>query len=171
MIDLRTTFYIIISLLIGFMLTILPLPAWATWYRPAWMALFIIYWSSRISPTLTLSVAWLSGIIIDALYGTLLGEHAFVLTLIAYLSIRIQSKLSLFPVIQQAFAVLLLILLYQLILTIIQGMLGELTQAAYFWMPAVTSTLMWPWVLLIFRSLPTDKTPKIAKPRLAFLDF
>jgi len=170
MTDLRTTFYIFITFLFGLTLTIIPLPHWATWYRPAWMTLIVIYWALRIPASISLALAWLAGLMIDALYGNLLGLHAFTLTLMAYLTVRMQPKMKNFALLQESLVVMLLVFLNQLVICIIQGMIGELSEATFFWLPALTSTLMWPWVVLIFKSLPDDDTPKVSKPRVAFLD-
>jgi len=72
----KTFFVIGISLLMSLVLTILPLPAWASWWRPQWVFLVLIFWMLTLPYRVGLGVAWIMGLIVDLLLGTTLGLHA-----------------------------------------------------------------------------------------------
>lgn len=139
------------TLLIAFILTLLPMPDWTVWLRPTWVLLVLIYWSMHTPYRVNVGIAWFSGIILDVLNGTLLGEHALALTIVTYMVVRMHSRLCMFPLLQQGLVIFLLVALYQLILYCIQGFIGDLPHGWLFWSPALTSMILWPWVYSMLR--------------------
>ena len=69
--------FIVGTILIAFMLEILPLPGFIIWFRPAWTLLVLIYWAMALPEVVGVGYAFMVGIFLDVLTGTLLGEHAF----------------------------------------------------------------------------------------------
>ncbi len=140
-----------LTVLVAFILTMLPMPDWTVWLRPAWILMVVIYWVMMMPHRVNVGTAWLIGIFLDVVNGTLLGEHALAMTLVAYLVARMNSRLRMFPLLQQGFIVFLLVLLYQFILFCVQGFLGQLPSTWLYWLPPLTSMLLWPWVFSIIR--------------------
>ena len=143
--------FIPLTIIFAFLLTLLPMPNWAVWLRPAWVLMVLIYWTMTKPEQVNVGVAWLVGILLDVLQGTLLGEHALALTVVIYLVARMVSRLRMYPLIQQGLSVFLLVLVYQFILFCIQGFLGSLPQSWLYWSSSLTSMLLWPWVFSIMR--------------------
>lgn len=139
------------TLMAAFILTLLPMPGWAVWLRPAWILMALIYWAMVAPDRVNVGVSWIVGIFLDVIEGTLLGEHALALTIVVYLVVRMHSRLRMFPLIQQGFSIFLLVLLYQFILFCIQGFLGALPSSWLYWSSSLTSMLLWPWVYSIMR--------------------
>jgi rod shape-determining protein MreD len=142
-------FAIPVSFLAALVLTLLPMPEWTVWMRPAWVLMVLIYWSMTFPYRVNVGTAWMVGIILDVLNGTLLGEHALALTLVIYFVLRMYSQLRMYPVIQQALWVFLFVLLYQFVLFCVQGFLGALPRTWLYWSSSATSMILWPWVLII----------------------
>ena len=109
-------FVIPVSFVLAFMLTLLPMPGWAVWLRPAWVLMVLIFWAMSAPERVNVGTAWIIGIILDVLLGSLLGEHAFALTIVTYIVVRMYSRLRMFPLIQQGLSIFLLVFLYQFIL-------------------------------------------------------
>ncbi|MCE3238306.1 MAG: mreD [Gammaproteobacteria bacterium] len=139
------------TLLVAFILTLLPMPHWAIWLCPAWVLMMLAYWTIAVPERVNIGIAWLLGIFLDVLQGTLLGEHALALTLVIYLISRMVNQLRMYPLWQQSFTLCLFVLLYQFILFCIQGFLGALPTSWLYWMCPFTSLLLWPWVCSILR--------------------
>ena len=138
---------VIISFLVALLLSILPLPVWLTLIQPRWVVLVVIYWIIALPHRFSLGVAWILGILLDVLYGTVLGEHALALSVVAFIAQRLHRQIRMFPAMQQAFSIFLLIIVYEGLLLWIQGMLGQLgSNARWFWASGLTSMLFWPWV-------------------------
>ena len=85
--------------------------------------------------------------------GTLLGLNALGLALIAYLTIRFHQRMRVFPLVRQAVLVCFYLLLYQLIVLLGNLASGIGSGGWRYWMPAVTSMLLWPWLFIILRDL------------------
>lgn len=142
---------ICITFLIAFILTILPLPDWTVWCRPAWVLMVMIYWVMMTPHRVNVGTAWMLGIFLDVLTGTLLGEHALALTVVAYLVSKLHARIRMFSLLQQGLSVLLLALLYQFILYCTQGFIGQLPNNWLYWSAPFTTMLLWPWVFSIMR--------------------
>jgi rod shape-determining protein MreD len=142
-------FVIILTIIAAMILTLLPMPEWATWMRPAWVLMALIYWATVMPFRVNVGTAWFIGLCLDVLNGTLLGEHALALTLVVYFAVRIHSRFRMFPLIQQAMVVFLFVLMNQFILYCVQGFVGELPKSWLYWSSAFTSMLLWPWVFVI----------------------
>ena len=137
-------FRIVWTSVIALLLTIAPLPQALNVARPDWMLLLVIYWILNAPLLAGLFYAWLCGLMLDALVGTLLGEHALALVLVAAAAHRFQLRMRIFPVLHQAAAVLLLVLLYHWLLYVISGMAGDYVSSWFRWLPTLVSALFWP---------------------------
>lgn len=142
---------ILTTLLIAIVLTLLPMPEWATWYRPAWVLMVLIFWGMTLPARVSVGAAWLVGLVIDLLTGTLLGEHALAYTFVIYFVTRMHMRLQMYPLIQQGLSVFLFVLLYQCIIYCIQGFINDLPSSHQFWLSSVTSMLLWPWLYVLMR--------------------
>ncbi|MHB1949184.1 MAG: rod shape-determining protein MreD [Gammaproteobacteria bacterium] len=144
-------FIISVTFLGAFILTLLPMPDWTIWLRPTWILLVLIYWTMEVPYRVNVGIAWFVGILLDVLNGTLLGEHALGFILVIYIVSRIHSRLRMFPLSQQGLSIFFLVLLYLAIIYCIQGFVGNLPHGWFYWAPAATSMILWPWVYSILR--------------------
>ncbi len=144
---------ILASFLLALLLTILPLPEWARIYRPQWYTLVLIYWTTATPQRVGVGIGWLTGIIIDVLTGTLLGQHALALSLIAYITHKMHQRLRLFPIWQQSLVVLVLLLIERVLQLWIMGALGQPVPTLSFWISPLVGMLLWPWIYIILRDL------------------
>ncbi len=144
---------ILLTLLIAMMLNSIPVPQWAIWFRPEWVGLVMVYWLMMTPERVGLVWAWIIGLLVDVLYGSVLGEHALGLVAVAYVVQRFYLQIRLYSTWQQAAYVMAVILLYQSVIFIIQGMLHQVQNVWLFWVPAVASMILWPWVALVLRDI------------------
>lgn len=141
------------SIVIGLLLQLIPLSSMMALWRPQFVLLIVFYWLFR-SPFLHgITFAWLSGLLLDIFVGELLGRHAIVFALCAYLIRLIQQRLHHFGVLHQAMLVLFMVLVSQLLLhslTLIFriGWEGSLSVA-----PAITSAIIWPFLVFLANRL------------------
>jgi rod shape-determining protein MreD len=135
------------------MLTIWPLPDWAARFRPDWVALLVIYWCLAMPHRVGILTAWVAGVMVDALTGSLLGEHALALTVVAFLTLQSHLRLRLFPLWQQTVSVVAFLVVYQFLLLWIDGITGQVTGSWERLLPVLTSAVLWPWILNLLRIL------------------
>lgn len=142
------------SLIVAFFLTLLPLPSWFENARPEWIPLVLLYWVINSPFRVNMGIAWIFGLLLDALNDTLLGEHALALILVVFIVNKLYRRLRLYSVWRQAVTIFFILLLYHMILFWIQGMIGQPVAVSWFWMSALSSAILWPWVSLLLKDSP-----------------
>lgn len=143
----------IISIVVAFMLAIMPLPGWAVPFRPDWVTLVMIYWAMAMPARVGVVMAWLAGLMLDVSYGTLLGQQAIGMVFVIYVIHMQHQRLRVASLVQQAIVIFVLLLVKQLIMLWVDGMLGREPDKWVYLLPTLTSTLLWPWLYLILRDL------------------
>lgn len=143
----------LITVICAFMLAIMPLPDWAIEFRPDWVTLVLIYWTMASPTKIGVTVAWFCGLLLDVSYGTLMGQHAVGMVLVIYVIHLQHKRLRVASLLQQAIVIFFLLLLKQLISLWVDGMLGRAPGSWLYFMPTISSTLLWPWIYLILRDL------------------
>ncbi len=144
---------IVMSFIVALVAHMVVLPDWAQNLRPDWVALVLIYWCIALPDRVGVGIGWMVGLMLDVAGGALLGQNALTLAIVAYLAIRLHQRIRLFPVWQQSVSVLLLILLHLMLALWIKGALSQSTETWAYWLPALTSMLLWPVVFTGMRWL------------------
>ena len=147
----RGTWVIIVSLFCAVLLTIMPLPEWAAWARPVWVLMVLAYWVLALEQRVSVGIAWLLGLLMDSLGGTIFGEHALALCIIIYIVAKLQRQIRVAPLLQQAFFMAILTFIYLLILFLAQGLVQHIPATWMFWLPILSTALLWPWLFIILR--------------------
>ncbi len=60
----RGTWAIVVSFVVAFMLTAVPLPDWAVSWRPDWVALVLAYWCLALPRRIGVLTAWFIGLLL-----------------------------------------------------------------------------------------------------------
>ena len=144
---------IFLTFLAAYVLAVLPLPDWLQWVRPEWVALTLIYWVIALPQRVGIATALGAGIGLDVLKGAVLGQNAFALVVVALLALMLYQRLRVYSLWQQAGVVFILVGINQLICQWVQNLEGYSILPRLFLMPALTSALLWPLVLMTLRSL------------------
>ena len=142
---------VLITILVAFMLMIMPLPDSLESFRPDWITLMLIFWAMTVPRSYSVGIAWLIGIVLDVAQGTMLGQHALALSVVIYITVKFHLLMRVFPLSQLTATVFALLALYQFLLFWINGVAGVSASAIDYWGPVITGTLIWP-VLSIFLS-------------------
>lgn len=144
---------IVVVFLLALILTVIPIPTWARYFRPQWVTLVLIYWCLALPHRVGVGSAWLAGLVQDVLSGTLLGQHALGLSVVAFTTIKLHLRIRIFPMWQQSFTVMVLLLLERLLYLWIIGATNQVIPSLWYWMPALTSSLIWSWIYIILRDI------------------
>jgi rod shape-determining protein MreD len=149
----RSRLIIATSFLAALVLSILPWPVWTEQFRPDWVALVLIYWCMALPTRVGVGTAWSVGLMLDVLYGSMLGENALAKSLIAFLAVRFHLQLRMFPRWQQAVVVLLLVAANNLLVLWIKNLAGQAPATWGYLTPSIVSMLLWPWLFVILRDI------------------
>ena len=144
---------IVVSFIVALLLTIVPLPEWARYARPDWVGLVLIYWCLALPDRVGVVTGWFVGLLVDLVTGTILGQHALSLTIVAYLTQRLHLRIRLFPLLQQAFTVMVLLILHQLLALWISRIIGRPGVPWYFWTPSLLGMLLWPIIYVLLHNM------------------
>jgi len=144
---------IILSFVVALMLTVLPMPVWAALWRPAWVALVLVYWCMAAPRYTGIMTGWVLGLLLDVLTGTLLGQNALALAVVAFVVHRFHRQVRVLPLWQQGVSVFGLVFLYQVLILWITGIRGMPVLASAYWSSPLVSMLLWPWVFIVLRDL------------------
>ncbi len=150
----KRIFIMIITFIMAICLSIIALPDWANWLRPEWVVLVLCFWILKYPQKYNLGLAWTVGLLLDALYGTVLGEHALAMTIVAFLIYRFQRIINHYPVWFQGIFIMLCGFAYNMILFLLQWALGHGVHDWRFWITPLLSCVLWPFVseaLLLFQ--------------------
>jgi len=149
----RGNWVIAMSFVVAMMLTMVPLPVWAEYLRPEWASMVLIYWCMALPSRVGVGVGWLVGLFLDVIHGAVLGQYALALALVAYLTLTLHQRLRIYPLMQQSLVVMMLILLQQLLITWVKGFIGQPPESLAYWLPSLSSMLLWAWVFILLRDL------------------
>ena len=131
----------------------LPLPSSVSELRPAWVALIMIYWVMALPHNVSVGYAWIVGLFLDVLQGSLLGSHALALTIIAYIVAKFHLRLRLFPLTQQTLLVFLLLVGYQVLLYWPEALIHRAPNSWLYWLSPLVGMVLWPWVYFTLRNV------------------
>jgi rod shape-determining protein MreD len=140
---------IYVTLLIAILLMILPLPDMLRLARPELVVMTLIYWAMALPQRVNIGVAWFVGLVMDITTGGHLGVHAFAYAMAVFMVARFHLQLRQYPLWQQAFTILSLVLLVH----VVSMLNAPLTSGWHIWMPVVVSTLLWPIVFAVLREI------------------
>jgi rod shape-determining protein MreD len=148
------TWAILFTFFLAYFLAVVPFPTWAMDYRPEWVPMVLIYWVMALPYRVGVGWAWLIGIILDVLEGSILGLNAMSLVIVAYITLSLHLRLRMFAMYQQAGLVLVLIGLNLLLSHWLKVITGQITSAnSMFLMAAIISAIIWPSLFQVLRHI------------------
>ncbi|MCC5794098.1 MAG: rod shape-determining protein MreD [Chromatiales bacterium] len=138
-----------LMLLLAAMLELLPLPGGLSRLGPPWTAMVVIYWALMWPGRVAIGTAWLAGLLLDVLQGSLLGQHALSLSVTSYLVLRFHLQMRIFPLWQLTMTVFCLLLLEAFLRLWIDGVAGDARAGLMRFAPAVTGLMVWPLLMAL----------------------
>jgi rod shape-determining protein MreD len=140
---------IIFTIVFAMLLMMLPLPDSLRFFRPEWVLITLIYWAMAVPRLVGVGFAWVVGLLMDVMMGGAMGLLAFSYTLVIYLVLQFHLQLRQYPLWQQALSIMSLILLADILTVLITPTMA----GWHVWLPAVTSTVLWPVIYSLLRTV------------------
>jgi rod shape-determining protein MreD len=140
---------IVITIIIAMLLMLVPLPDNLRFARPEWVLMTLIYWAMALPQRVGVGYAWCVGLLMDLLMGGSLGVEAFSYAFVIYLILRFHLQLRQYPLWQQALS----IMTFVLVVNIPSALMASNFSSWYIWLPAVTTTVLWPIVYAFLRAV------------------
>ncbi len=149
----RPLLNILASFFLAFSVAMIPFPSWAETYRPDLVSVVLIFWCVYQPARVGVVSGFASGLVMDVMLGSPMGQHALAKTVIAYLASRFHKRISMFPLIQQTVVAGVLVFLDQLISSLIRGMLDNYAVNWKYFLGVLVAMLFWPWLYYLFAHL------------------
>jgi len=140
---------IIISLLIALLFSINPLPDSIESFRPLFALLVCLYWTIYHNRYFGLLHVFIVGILLDVLYGNVLGQNAFCLVIAIALSLFYQRAFRLAPIFQQILFIALFAATYQFLHIWIDSILDLPVEISKKIIVIIISALLWPAIVIL----------------------
>lgn len=141
------------SLLLALLLQLVQLPDFLAAARPLWLPLTLSYWALTEPRVSTLLGGFLLGLAADILFGSVLGQHAAGLVMIAYAVQRLRSIFVLFPLWQATLALMPAWIGYALLMSWADSATAHSANAWLRWLPVLSTTLFWPLMYTLMERL------------------
>lgn len=140
---------VFLTVVAAILLSLLPLPEALLPFKPYWVAMVVIYWALETQDMMGMGLAFLTGLVLDVLSGSLMGMHALSLVVMVFLVQRFRSRLRFFSPWQQALSVFGLLVNDRIILIWITALLGEPMPTWKYWLAPLVGMALWPWIFLL----------------------
>ncbi|HVF33993.1 MAG TPA: rod shape-determining protein MreD [Candidatus Saccharimonadia bacterium] len=150
------------SVALALVLTLMPLPDALRAAKPFWVAIVVIYWALESPERMGLGRAFALGLVADLLTGSLLGEQALRLVVLAFITLRLRSRLRFFPMPQQTLAVLALLFNDRVVMLMIRSFTESAPVGLAHVAGPIAGALLWPWLFLLLDGLRLRTRPKDA---------
>lgn len=144
-------FIVWVTLFIGVISQIIPLPSAVDVWRPDWLLMIVLYWSIALPHRYNILTAWVLGLVLDILLGATLGVRSLAMSLVVYIAILHCQRLRNFPKWQQSLVIMTLIFIYHLVIYWVEFVMQEAVFKADLFLPAISGLVIWPWVFWILR--------------------
>ena len=127
-------------------------PIWLSWFRPHFTIMVVLLWATYYSGTINFILIWVLGLLLDVLYGSLLGVNAGLLVLIAFLAWKFYERFVSYSYFQQIVLVFLGCFFYRLILCsiLLDDLVNILMDAL---ISSSVSSVLWPYFQTFIRRL------------------
>lgn len=149
----RSSLVIGLSFVAALILSVVPMPAPFDAGRPMWLAMVVAYWVMALPHRVGLLTAWVAGLATDVLFGELFGQNALVLVLVAWLVLLLYQRIRRFPLWQQSLVMLPVLGIAQMVSLWLSSLVGNRPPTLLYLLPALVSTVLWPWVFTVLRLL------------------
>jgi rod shape-determining protein MreD len=143
--------FIIATLVAGFVANLVPLSGISLALRPDFLALVLLYWCIQSPRYVGVGVAWCVGIVMDVGDGTLFGQHAFAYAFLAYAAEYFRRRVLRFPLWQQAAQVAVLLFLCAALVLLIRFVGGASLPRWTYAAPPFVGALLWPVISVVLQ--------------------
>ena len=141
------------TLVCALILNMVRYPEWMVYARPDWVLLVLFYWSLAIPQRVGVGTGWLTGLAMDILNYSILGQHAIAKSMVALAGVSAHRRLRLYELWQQCVVVFVIACIDIGITTWIYHLAHDTPVKLVYWQSALTSCLLWPVIYNMLRLL------------------
>lgn len=143
---------IFLTFLVAVLLFIFPWPNIILWAQPVWPLLVLVFWLLVMPLQISFFTAFLLGLMLDLLTGSLLGQYAFAFIVITYVVLRLKPRLRVSSEWRQGMVVALFsafLAVYKMLIMLLVGQ--SIVNLWLGFLPALSSFIVWPYFFRLMR--------------------
>ena len=140
-----------LSLIIGVILNLLPLPGILSSCKPPILLLILIYWSLAFPTVISLTYAFTTGLIMDVLLITPIGYNALCFTVTIYLILLYYPQIRLQSSWNKMVSLLIILIPYFIMSTAINNLLNINYNIFNVILSIIISIIIWPTLFKMLR--------------------
>lgn len=154
--------FVALTMLIAFLVNLLPVTGYALMLKPDFLALVILYWCIQEPRYMGVGIAWFAGLFMDVADATLFGQHALAYALLAYAAEYFRRRVLRFPLWHQAAQVAVLLLGCAALVLLVRVVGGAPLPRWTYFVSSLVGALVWP-LLSVLLQQPQRPTRSSAK--------
>jgi rod shape-determining protein MreD len=143
--------YIAGTLLVALLFNLLSLPDFLHTLRPDFVGLTLIYWVVYHPRRVGFFPAWLMGLAMDVVDGSLFGQHALAYAGLMYLAILLHRRIVMFGMRQQVLHVLAILAGSQAVMLLVRLTAGSDFPGLLYFAPSIVGAILWPGMFNLIR--------------------
>ena len=136
-------------MVIAVLFNLLPFDKTILVLRPDFVALTLLYWNIYQPQQAGMGMAFIIGLVMDVVDGSIMGQHALAYCLITFFALVLHRRLRIFNVFQQIPVVLWVFFLAQLVVFLTGFLAGTYSPEWHFFLASVTGAFCWPLIVLV----------------------
>ena len=144
---------LLISTLIGGVLSLVDLPDWLFYFRPDWVALLVAFWVLSFPDKLSIFYGLISGIFLDLILVKPLGLNAIGFIILAYLVGYWSSQIRALTLWQQCLFLVVLLALCKLLIGLAAVFSTDFVFTRFYWYSALGNLIFWPLLSMILQEV------------------
>jgi rod shape-determining protein MreD len=113
----------------------------------------LIYWGMMWPRLCGILTAFIAGLILDVLFGSLLGQHALALSVVSYLTLRFHLQIRNFPLWQLTMTAFMLMAIDAFLVFWIDGIAGYQGANVARWTQVIAGGIAWAPVMALLDSV------------------
>ncbi len=149
--------FIAFTLIVALIVNLLPWSGPWLAVKPDFVALVVLYWCIHQPRKLGFAAAWLMGLTMDIVDGSLLGQHALAYSVLAFAGIVLHHRVLMFTLKNQILHVIPILLLNDLIVLVIRRLAGADFPGFDYFAGSLFAGALWPVMCFALR-LPQRPT-------------
>ena len=116
---------------------------------PDLLALVLVFWGVHQPRKVSVGIAWMLGLVMDAGNGALMGQHAFAYAVLVFAANALSRRLLWFPLWPQALHVLFMMLGCQVLMLAVRLATGSPFPGFLYFLGSPIAAALWPVVTLL----------------------
>lgn len=146
-----------LSLSVALVLAILPMPEVLLPFRPLWLFLVLAFWTLEAPERIGLGVAFVFGVLMDLVVGTVLGEYALRLVIFTFLLGRFRARFNFYPGWQQTLVIAALLVNDRIVAAVVHVATHGATAPWRYWGTVVVTAVLWVPVFALLDAIRLRK--------------